>query len=64
MFVGWQSDLVGMALFWLELFDHGAGKSVDSFRCYRIKDAVPVFEEFMSQAARLNSPGFDDAETR
>jgi hypothetical protein len=63
MFLGWQADLVGLSLFWLELFDHVAGKSVDSFRCYRIKDAVPVFEEFVSQAARFNSPGPDDAES-
>jgi len=42
------------ALFWLELFDHGTGRPVDSFRCERIADAAPVFEDLMSEAVYLN----------
>jgi hypothetical protein len=52
MFLRGQAD--GMPLLWLELFDHGIGTSVDSFRCHKIEDAAPVFEELMSQAAHLN----------
>jgi len=48
------ADLDSMALFWLELVDHGTKTSVDSFRCQKIKDAVPVFENFLSQAVDLN----------
>jgi hypothetical protein len=44
-------------LFWLELFDHNTTKSVDSFSCHRIHDAVPVFEDSISQAAELSKLG-------
>jgi len=54
MFRGRAVDLDG--LFWLELFDHVTKTSVDSFRCDKIKDAVAVFEDFMSQGANLNKP--------
>lgn len=49
-----EADLDGVPLFWLELFDHGTRTSIDSFRCHKIKDAVPVFEYFRSEAAFLN----------
>ncbi len=42
------------ALFWLELFDHGTGRSIDSFRCDKIEDAAPVY--MMFQATGLNCP--------
>ena len=51
MFLKWEADL---GLFWLELLDHGAKTSVDGFRCHKIQDAAPVFEDFVSQAACLN----------
>ena len=41
-------------MFWLELFDHGAGTSVDSFSCNEIEDAVVVFENLVLQVADLN----------
>jgi hypothetical protein len=44
-------------LFWLELFDHSTKRSVDGFCCHRIKDAVPIFNDFISQAGRLSKPG-------
>jgi hypothetical protein len=46
----------GAPLFWLELFDHSIDKSVDSFICHRLEDAVPVFENFISQAAAGGKP--------
>jgi hypothetical protein len=54
-----EADLDGVPLFWLELFDHGTGTSIDSFRCQKIKEAVPVFEYFMSEAAFWDGPGPD-----
>jgi hypothetical protein len=57
MFLAEQAaDFDGVSLFWLELLDHGANMSVDSFRCITIKDAAPAFEELMSQAICLNNP--------
>ena len=44
----------GVPLFWLELFDHSTKISVDGFSCHRIKDAVPIVDDFISQAAGLN----------
>jgi hypothetical protein len=63
IFEGPQVNLGGMPLFLLELFDHGAKTSVDSFSCHKIEDAVVVFEEFISQAVH-EEPGPDDAETQ
>ena len=56
MFRGSQTDPDTTALFWLELFDHGRGRSIDSFRCDKIEDAAPVFEYMMFQATGLNGP--------
>jgi hypothetical protein len=54
-----------MPLFWLELFDHGAKMSVDSFSCHEIEDAVVVFEDFILQAGHLKeASGPDDAGTQ
>ena len=52
-----EVDLDGVPLFWLELFDHGTRMSVDSFCCYRLKDAVPVVREFFAQVDDLNNTG-------
>jgi hypothetical protein len=57
MFLKWEADPDSMPLFWLELLDHGTKTSVDSFQCHRIKDAAPVFENFMSRAVRLSKLG-------
>jgi hypothetical protein len=54
MFGGPQPDPDSIVLFWLELFDHGANISVDSFGCREPEDAVVVFEDFIAQAGRLN----------
>ncbi len=62
MLRGSQTDPETTALFWLELFDHGAGRSIDSFRCDKIEDAAPIFEYMMFQATGLNSPDPDGAE--
>lgn len=43
-------------LFWLELFDRSTKTSVDGFSCHRIRDAVPGFDDFISQACRSNEP--------
>jgi hypothetical protein len=56
MFRGPEIDFDSRALFWLELFDHATRTSVDSFRCHKIEDAAPVFEDLMWQAAHLNNP--------
>ena len=60
MFRGPEVDFDGVPLFWLELFDHGTKTSVDGCSCHRIKDAVPLFDDFMSQADRLNKVGRGD----
>ena len=52
--------LDSVPLFWLELFDHKTKTAVDSFRCHRIKDAVPIFDEFVAQAERSNKPDGPD----
>ena len=45
-------------LFWLELLDHSAKTTVDSFSCHEIKEAVVIFDDFISQADRLKqTPG-------
>jgi hypothetical protein len=57
MFRGPEVDFDGGPLFWLELFDHSTRTSVDGGSCHRIKDAVPLFDDFVSQADRLNKTG-------
>ena len=53
-------DLNGVPQFWLELFNYGTRRSVDSFLCHQVKDAAPIFDEFLSHAAYLNkSPSGD-----
>jgi hypothetical protein len=64
MFRAREANFDSTALFWLELLDHGANASVDSFRCHRIEDAAPVFDDFMSQAADLNKPELDGTEVQ
>ena len=62
MLRGSQTDVGTTALFWLELFDHSTGTSIDSFRCDKIEDAAPQFEYMIFQAAGLNGtdPGGDE----
>ncbi len=50
------ADRCTTELFWLELFDHSTGTSIDSFRCDKIEDAAPVFEHMMLQATGLDGP--------
>ena len=59
MFRGPGTDLDGNGapLFWLELIDHSIKTSVDSFICHRLKDAVAMVDDFISQATSLNKPG-------
>jgi hypothetical protein len=57
MFRGLEVDFDGGPLFWLELFDHSMKTSIDSSNCHRIKDAVVIFDDFISQADRLNKTG-------
>jgi hypothetical protein len=55
-----EVDLDAVPLFWLELFDHQTKTAVDSFRCHRIKDAVPIFDDFVAQAGgSIKSDGSD-----
>ena len=51
MFRSPKVHLDGVPLFWLELFNTSTNTSVDSFVCFRIKDAVSVFEDFVSQVS-------------
>jgi len=51
MFRGPEVHLDGVPLFWLELYDNSTKMSLDGFLCYRIKDAVSVFEDFVSQVS-------------
>ena len=53
MFRGPEVDFDGTPLFWLELFDHSTKTSLDGIGCHKIKDAAPIFEDFISQADRL-----------
>ncbi|MBR1236617.1 hypothetical protein [Bradyrhizobium sp. AUGA SZCCT0182] len=49
----------GVPLCWLELLDH-TKMSVDGFVCHRMKDAVPLFDDLILQAAGQNKPGGPD----
>ena len=51
MFRSPKVHLDGVPLFWLELYDNSTKMSLDGFLCYRIKDAVSVFEDFVSQVS-------------
>jgi len=54
LFEGSQPDKDNKTLFWLELFDHGAKLSIDTFSCNEIADAAVIFEDFIAQATDLN----------
>ena len=54
MLAGPAITLVSAPLFWLELFDHRTNTSVDGFCCHKLKDAAPVFSDFLAQANDLN----------
>jgi len=54
MLAGPAVDLDSAPLFWLELFDHSMKTSVHSFRCHRLRDAAPVFNDLVAQASELN----------
>ena len=56
MIRGPEFNFDAVSLFWLELFDRSTKTSVDGFSCHRIRDAVPVFDDFISQARHLNEP--------
>ena len=56
MFRGPEAHPDGAPLFWLELLDHSSKTSVDSFICHRLKDAVAIVDDFISQASCLDEP--------
>ena len=58
MFRGPEADLDGngVPLFWLELIDHSLKTSVDSCGCHGVKDAVAIFDDFISQVSCLDEP--------
>jgi hypothetical protein len=56
MFRDPKADIDGAPLFWLELIDHSIRTSVDSFACHRLKDAVVIVDDFISQASCLDKP--------
>ena len=65
IFEGTQASSDGVPYIWLELFDHSTNISVDSCSCQEIEQAAAIFEDFISQAARLNeASGPDDTETQ
>ena len=51
------ADSDSAPLFWLELFDRGTRTSLDSFRCHRLKDTVPVLSDFFAQMDDLDNAG-------
>ena len=51
MFRDPKADVDGAPLFWLELIDHSIKTSVDSCSCHGLKDAVTIFDDFVSQAS-------------
>jgi hypothetical protein len=57
MLAGEAINLASTPLFWLELFDYSTNTSVDSFRCHKLEDAVPVLGDFLTQANELNKTG-------
>ena len=57
MFRDPKADLDGAPLFWLELIDHSLKTSVDSCCCHGVKDAVVIFDDFISQATCVDKPG-------
>ena len=57
MFGDPKADVDGAPLFWLELIDHSLKTSVDSCGCHGVKDAVAIFDDFISQASSPNNPG-------
>jgi len=57
MFRDPKADIDGAPLFWLELIDHSLRTSVDSCSCHGLKDAVAIFDNFISQACSLDKPG-------
>ena len=59
----WPDSQSG-AVFWLELFAHNTRMSIDSFQCHEMRDAVPAFEDLMSQADYLNSSDPSAAEAQ
>jgi len=58
MFRGPEVDLDGNGapMFWLELINHSIRTSVDGFACHRLKDAVAIVDDFLSQASCLDKP--------
>ena len=57
MFRDPKADVDGAPLFWLELIDHSLKTSVDSCSCHGLKEAVTIFDDFVSQADCLDKPG-------
>ena len=56
MFRDPKADVDGAPLFWLELIDHSLKTSVDSCGCHGVKDAVAIFDDFISQVSCLDEP--------
>jgi hypothetical protein len=51
---GSKSGSDSESLIWMELFDHDAQMSIDSFRCREIEDALAVFRDFVAQTNPSN----------
>ena len=56
MFRDPKADVDGAPLFWLELIDFSIKTSVDSCCCHGVKDAVVIFDDFISQATCVDKP--------
>lgn len=50
MFNGLPARSGDAPLLWMELFDHDAGRSVDSCACREIDDALSAFDELVARA--------------
>jgi|SRR6188472_3252069 hypothetical protein len=55
-----EADLDRVPLFWLELFDHNTKTAIDSFCCHQIKDAAPIFDDFVALAGELGLTADDE----
>ena len=51
-------------LFWIELFDHAAPASVNSYACRKLAIAADVFEEFCAEAGLLEADRHHDETLR
>ena len=50
LFLDPRIEAADVPLFWMELFDHGANASTNSYACWNLSDAAQIFEQFRLEA--------------